>query len=117
MINNFIPPFIMREVGLEVHDTPKIHVTDPTTNHHAIIFGADFKIQLGIWGIFSCFDTNTPRKQLLEEFEDVYSLTPEYNCDPHSDVYARNEKNMLDWEGNMIEGKKLCEDSTFQYTR
>ena len=26
-----------------------------------------------------------------------------FNWDPHSDVYARNEENMVNWEGNMIE--------------
>ena len=26
MVNNLIPPFIMREVGLEVREIPKIHV-------------------------------------------------------------------------------------------
>ena len=32
-------------------------------------------------------------------------LTPDGNWDPHSDAYAQNEENMLDWEGNMIEKK------------
>ena len=37
MDNNLIPPFMMREVGLQVWDTPKIHVTDPTVDDHAIV--------------------------------------------------------------------------------
>eukprot|EP00957_Ditylum_brightwellii_P157937 12021729-Ditylum_brightwellii.AAC.1 len=36
MENNLIPPFIMREVGLQVSDTPKIHIKDPTVDNHAI---------------------------------------------------------------------------------
>eukprot|EP00957_Ditylum_brightwellii_P100170 7634033-Ditylum_brightwellii.AAC.1 len=33
---NLIPPFMMREVGLQVSDTPKIHMKDPTVDDHAI---------------------------------------------------------------------------------
>ncbi len=34
--------------------------------------------------------------------EEVYLLTPS-KWNPHSDAYATNEENMLDWEGNMVE--------------
>ena len=33
---NLIPPFIMRENGINVKDTPKIHIDDPTPDNHAI---------------------------------------------------------------------------------
>ena len=32
--DNLLPPFIMRESGATVNDTPKIHCTDPTSNDH-----------------------------------------------------------------------------------
>ena len=35
--HNLIPPFILREAGLIVNDTPKIHKEDPTIDDHAII--------------------------------------------------------------------------------
>ena len=38
MTNNLIPPFIMREAGVGVRDTPKIHVLDPSVEDHAITF-------------------------------------------------------------------------------
>ena len=38
----------------------------------------------------------------LQESEDIYPLTTD-RWDPHLDVYAENEENMLDWEGNMIQ--------------
>ena len=38
MDNNLIPPFILREAGLEVKDTPKIHINDPTANDHSLAF-------------------------------------------------------------------------------
>jgi len=42
----------------------------------------------------------------VEECESVFLLTPDNdNWNPHADAYARNEENMLDWEGNMVEPK------------
>ena len=38
MSNNLIPPFMLREAGINVRDTPKIHVASPTTEDHAITF-------------------------------------------------------------------------------
>lgn len=38
MENNLIPPFIMREAGVIVDDTPKIQTTDPTISSHSIYF-------------------------------------------------------------------------------
>jgi len=35
----------------------------------------------------------------------VLILTPDGKWDPHSDVYARNEENMTDWEGHIVEPK------------
>lgn len=38
----------------------------------------------------------------LESCDDLYTLTPT-KFNPHSRAYARNEANMVDWEGNLIE--------------
>jgi len=38
MENNLLPPFMMREAGVDVRDTPKIQVEDPTEEDHAITF-------------------------------------------------------------------------------
>ena len=104
--HNLIPPFIMREAGLEVRDIPKIHVSDPTEEDHSIGFpGHDFRIPLSLWGVFSCFLMTAPTLQQIEECDDVYLLTPNGRWDPNSDVYAKNESNMLDWEGNIINKK------------
>ena len=47
MLNNLIPPFIVRESGAMVHDVPKIHVNDPGVNNSLILFpGSDIRIQL-----------------------------------------------------------------------
>ena len=38
MGHNLIPPFMMREAGVQVKDTPKIQVDDPSEEDHAITF-------------------------------------------------------------------------------
>ena len=59
MMNNLIPPFLMRESGLAVNGKPKIHTQDPTVNNHAFIFmETGFQIPLSIHGIFSFFQNN-----------------------------------------------------------
>ena len=37
--------------------------------------------------------------------EDIFLMTPEDTWNPHTDAYAQNEANMLDYEGNMINNK------------
>ena len=36
MDNNLVPPFIMRESGLEVNEVPKIHASEPSVENHSI---------------------------------------------------------------------------------
>ena len=105
MENNLIPPFIMREAGIEVNDVPKIQVKDPTLDDHAIIFpGGDFRIPMSLRGIFSYFRTVAPSAEQVRTCEDVYLLTPDGEIwNPHTDAYAVNEERMLDWEGNLVE--------------
>lgn len=105
MDNNLIPPFMMREAGLLVKDTPKIQVRDPDVNDHAITFPeTGFRIPLALWGVFSYFPTSKPSKETLNSIKDVYLLTPD-RWNPHADMYAINEESMLDWEGNITDVK------------
>ena len=54
MKNHLIPPFILREAGIEVHDTPKIQVDDPSIHDHSLYFkDGDMRIHLSLHGIFS----------------------------------------------------------------
>ena len=101
MRHNLIPPFIMREAGLEVNEVPKIHREDPDIDDHSIMFKeTGLRIPLGLWGTFSYFPTTKPTAADLEDPEEVYVLTP-LRWNPHSDAYTFNEESMLDWEGNM----------------
>ena len=38
MSNNLLPPFMLREAGIIINEVPKIHVSSPTEEHHAIMF-------------------------------------------------------------------------------
>ena len=105
MHSNLIPPFIMREQGIKVYDTAKIHVNDPDVDDHAIILSDHLRIPLQLHGTFSYFPTRKPTLTELNESEDIYELTPEH-FDPHNDGYALNESSMLDWEGNIIEKRQ-----------
>ena len=73
MSNNLIPPFMMREAGVKVNDTPKIQVDDPSEVEHSIYFPeTKFRIPLSLWGIFSYFPMSKQTKETLEENEDIY---------------------------------------------
>ena len=109
MENNLIPPFMMREAGIQVTEIPKIQIEDPTEKDHAIIFPeTNFCIPLSLWGIFSYFPTKKPTHDELVDPSEVYMLTPSV-WNPHSSHYAHNEENMLDWEGNMREKRDRTE--------
>jgi hypothetical protein len=36
MKNNLLPPFMLREAGIKVHEQPKIHSENPTVDDHSI---------------------------------------------------------------------------------
>ena len=103
MKNNLIPPFIMQEKGVQVKDTPKIHMNDPDENEHAIVFPkTEIRIPLQLWGVFSYFPSRKPTVEELQGAEVIYMLTPS-QFHPHDEAYAANELNMLDWQGNIVE--------------
>ena len=104
MYINLIPLFIVREAGVVINDKPKIHVSDPSLDDHAIIFVKDnMRIPLKLNGIFSYFEMTTLSPEQVRDCEDVFLITPEHNWDPHTKVYASNEENIVDWEGNIKE--------------
>ena len=70
----------MRETGLEVDDTPKIHAESPMIKTHSIYDDeTEIRIPLQLDGIFSGFKTRAltaQEKQHPEEY-DVIFLTPD----------------------------------------
>jgi len=100
MKNNLIPPFILREAGLQVHETPKIHINDPDISDHAITFPDDgFRIPLQLWGIFSFFHTRIPTTDEIKYGNPIFLTPDSSHWDPYSEHFSLNEDSMLDWEG------------------
>jgi hypothetical protein len=65
--NNLLPPFVLREAGVKVQDTPKIQVTEPTMEDHSISFPeTGFQIPLLLWGMFYYFSTSKPTAELMK---------------------------------------------------
>ena len=105
MNNNLIPPFMLREAGVLVKETPKIQVEDPRVDDHAITFpDTGFRIPLSLNGVFSYFNTSKPTTSDMQDSTNVYMISPS-RWNPHDTTYARCEASMLDWEGNMVEKK------------
>ena len=110
MENNLIPPFILREAGLQVKDMPKIHVKDPNTSDHAITFPEhNLRIPLQLHGISSFFHHRMPTPEEVSYKEPIFLTPDSNNWNPHSDHYALNKDSMLDWERNM-NSKQICKE-------
>ena len=99
-----MPQFIMREEGLEVRDTPKIHVKEPTVEYHSIYFSDEsLRITLSLNGIFSSFPTRRPTTKYLIDKIPVL-ITPEGTTwNPHSNLYKKNEDLHPDWKGEILD--------------
>lgn len=77
MQHNLIPPFMIREAGIIIHDTSKIQLDDPLVVDHSIYFPAgEFRIPLSLWGVFSYFPTSKPSVETLNACDEVFLLTP-----------------------------------------
>ena len=73
---NLLPPFMIREAGVIVRDTPKIQLDDPSEEDHALTFPeTGFRIPLSLCEVFSHFPTTKPTKDDRVEPEGVYMLT------------------------------------------
>ena len=92
MEHSLVPPFMLREAGLEINHTPKIQLKDPTIHDHSINFpSSDVRITLSLNGIFSYVPCRTPTRIELDESE-VLAMNPDgYSWDMHCSAYADNE--------------------------
>ena len=45
--------------------------------------------------------------RILYEFNDVFILTPDVNCNPYTYVHEGNVYSMVDWGDNMVERKEM----------
>ena len=104
MNHNLVPPFILREAGVEVNEVPKFHVKNPNEEHHSLYWeDADVRIPMSLHGTFSYFPTRKPTdNELSDAANAVVLLTPTGPWNPNSEVFAENEDNMVDHQGNVI---------------
>eukprot|EP00957_Ditylum_brightwellii_P114355 8719526-Ditylum_brightwellii.AAC.1 len=106
MDHNMIPPFMLREAGITVNETPKTNKENTTVDDHAITFpNSGLRIPLGLWGISSYFPTF---KQSIDEVnisKSVYTLTPN-RWNPHANQHANSEQNLINWGGKVM-GKTI----------
>ena len=100
--HNLVPPFILREAGIDVNEVPKIHRIEPSIDDHSIYFPEEkLRIPLQLWGIFSFFHSRVPTLDEVYHSEKIF-LTPDSNdWNPYSDHFALNEESMLDSDGNI----------------
>ena len=102
MPNNLIPPFILREAGIQVKDIAKIHTNDPDASDHAITFpDDDLRIPLKLHGVFSYFNSRTPTFDEMKSLDPILLSPDGDNWNPYSDHFATNEESMLNWDGTM----------------
>ena len=102
MENNLIPPFILRDKGLKVRDTPKIQCKEPTVDDHTIQ-DADtgLFIPLSLDGTFSIFNTREPTQDDILNGT-VVIITPEGSWNPYCESYADNESAMTNAVGDLL---------------
>ena len=106
MDHNLIPPFILREGGMQVNDRPKIHhpTGTPTVTDHT--FGNEkegLRVSLKLSGIFYMFESRQPTD---DDFINGVPIpfTPEGDdWNPNSSQFERNEDSFTDSNGNMLQ--------------
>ena len=103
---NLIPPFIMREAGLVLSTTPKIHCDDPTVEDHSMFDEeTGLRIPFTLNGIFSVFESRSLNEDEIDNAENYQTvfLTPDSNVwDPYDQSYKENEDSNLDNRGRMV---------------
>ncbi len=104
MTNNLIPPFLLRECGIQVNECAKLHALSATEEHHSIYFPIEeLRIPLKLNGTFSFFQHRSPEPHDIDLLQ-VLMLTPDSSTwDPHSTHYAHDEDAFLDSDGLLIE--------------
>ena len=107
MGHSLIPPFLIREAGLILDETPKHQTPCPSIDNHSIWDQwSGLWIHLQLNGIFSYFNA---RPLTLEEQENwmdyqVIFITPGGDSwDPYSEHYAKEEAAMVDVNGLLVE--------------
>ena len=102
MQRNTVPPFFIRETGLEVNAVPRIHIRDEVKRESQSIMlpQVDLKIPLRISGVFYCFEEPSLTDKDIEECETmnmVFVNTDSKVWDLHCDSYSEQEDNFVNF--------------------
>ena len=95
---NLIPPFLMREAGIQLNECPKLHACPPVTvDYHSINFKDEgLRIPLQLIGTFSYFNHRVPELNEISNLT-VLFLTPDSSSwDPSSSDFASQEAAFTD---------------------
>ena len=66
MVNNLIPPFVMRAAVIIVSEVPKIHLDNPNVETHSMYFAeARLRMYLSLLGAFSYFPVTKPTEEAM----------------------------------------------------
>ena len=94
MEHNLITPFILREAGLVLHDTPKIH-SNVTSAEDQSMFDEETRLRIPFtldrnFSVFKSRSLTNEEINNVEDFETVF-LTPDSNkWDPYDKSYKHN---------------------------
>jgi hypothetical protein len=105
--HNLLPPFLVREAGLFLDETPKHQTVSPTIENHSIYDSmTGMRIHLQVQGIFSYFSTrplSLEEQQNWEAYPIVF-ITPDGDSwDLHSPHFAEEEAAMVDHYSVLVE--------------
>lgn len=105
MKHHLIPPFILREAGLRVDETPKRQALDVTEDNHTIFDpGTNMRIHMSLNGIFSSFNCRKMSVDEMETWRDeqVVQASPGgTRWDPYDPIYAEEEASCLNHRGEV----------------
>ena len=108
MDHDLIPPFIIREAGVDIKGVPKIECKNPEEDDHSVYFkDEDLRTTLRLHGSFSYFSPSKPSNEPLNGCTKILLLIPRGPWNSSSDVYSINEDKMLEYKGEIIEKKDL----------
>jgi hypothetical protein len=108
MDHNLLPPFLAREAGLKIDETPKCRADSPPVLNHLICDPA-------LNGIFLYFVTRKLNIDEMENWESypVVYLTPDSDSwDPNVSHFAEQEAAMLDHNSHIVE-REPCVKTLF----
>jgi hypothetical protein len=107
MNHNLVAPFLLRETGLYVDETPKYQVANPTIDNNTIVDSeTGMRLHLLLNGIFLYFPTCALTLEEIEAWDNypIVFITPKSVAwDPYAPHYADNEATMLDSNGLIVE--------------